>query len=122
MQDPEKRSRYLSQAIELRTKMKASMVTGDAGPLDAAASSKVRDMQKRQGILNRQLVVADAEERPALMKEIEDLTNAIDAVYDDHHKKWKERGNAQVAPKPPGVDGTGPGSVSGYVLPFLKHA
>ena len=44
-------------------------------PLDAAASSKVRDMQKRQGILNRQLVVADAEERPALMKEIEDLTD-----------------------------------------------
>lgn len=106
MQDAEKRSRYLSQAIELRTKMKASMVTGDAGPLDAAASSKVRDMQKRLGILERRLVASDAEERPALMQEIEGLTKAIDAVYDDHYKKWKERGNAQVAPKPPGVDGT----------------
>tara|TARA_R100000152_G_C6767867_1_gene193189 strand:+ start:309 stop:1850 length:1542 start_codon:yes stop_codon:yes gene_type:complete len=104
IQDPEKRSRYMSQAIELRTKMKGAMVTGDAGALDAAASSKVRDMMKRQGILSRNLVVVDAEKRPAIQKEIDDLTKAIDAIYDDHYKKWKERGNDMVAPKPPGKE------------------
>jgi hypothetical protein len=104
IQDPEKRSRYMSQAIELRTKMKGAMVTGDAGALDGAASSKVRDMMKRQGILSRNLVVVDAEERPAIQKEIEDLTKAIDAIYDDHYKKWKERGNDRVAPKLPGKE------------------
>jgi hypothetical protein len=104
IQDSEKRSRYLSQAMELRTKMKGAMVTGDAGALDGAASSKVRDMMKRQGILSRNLVVVDAEERPAIQKEIDDLTKAIDAIYDDHYKKWKERGNDMVAPKPPGKE------------------
>ena len=94
----------MSQAVELRTKMKGAMVTGDAGALDGAASSKVRDMMKRQGILSRNLVVVDAEERPAIQKEIEDLTKAIDAIYDDHYKKWKERGNDRVAPKLPGKE------------------